>query len=415
MAKLKHNAVTEKYRKTSGTFVGNKYYQLISNRYMYAKFITLVILVLFCAFMMISYSEDISYSNLMYLLRDFDTDPKAVTSGFEDIKYDEQSNMSFTLYKGELAVAGNRTLKMYNFRGSETRSYEHGYSDPVLVSSEKYLLSYNVGTPSYSVYTSIARIHSGDAPGNIESAHMNSKGDYLLVCRSTDTKYVIYTYDSAFNPIAEYSKSRYVTSAAIGNDGGVVITSFDSDGIAYDCRIELYRDGSIEPDSTYSMAGIFPVKCGVWNNGGYFVICTDRVLFFDKSGALLRSEESSFDYTSFSQSEDFLALSHDNDSLGSASSLVLYDNKGNEVLSKSFDGSISSVSVGNDNVYAITNSTAYMLSIDSGETKSKSTDDGNAVLVSYGDFCVMCGKEGAKGLLFSDNTTDTTSEITSSK
>lgn len=415
MAKLKQTAVTDRYKRASRNSVGNKYFQTISNRYMYAKFTTLVLLVLFCAFMLISYSEDISYSNLMYLLRDFDTDTQKVTSSFESIKYDEQSNMSYALYKGELVVAGNRTLKMYNFRGTETRSYEQGYSDPVLVTSDKYLLSYNVGTPSYSVYTSIARIHSGDAPGNIESAHMNDRGEHLLVCRSTDSKYAVYTYDSAFNPIAEYSKSRYVTTASIGDDGRVVIASFDSDGVAYDCRIELYYDGSVEPDSTYSMTGIFPVKCGIWDNGGYFVICTDRILFFDKSGTLIKSSESAFDYTSYSHSGNKLAVSHDNDSLGGSSTCTLFNEKGEVLLTHNAEGSISSLSVSDKNVYALTGSKGYMISTDGKEVYEGVVDEGGAVLVSYGNSCVICYKEGAKGLLFGDDVAEVTTNITSSK
>lgn len=415
MAKLKQTAVTDRYRRSSRDSVGNKYFQTVSNRYMYAKFSTLVLLVLFCAFMLIGYSEDISYSNLMYLLRDFDTDSNQVMSSFESIKYDEQSNMSYALYKGELTVAGNRTLKMYNFRGTETRSYEQGYSDPVLVSSDKYLLSYNVGTPLYSVYTSIARVYSGTAPGNIQYADMNDRGEHLLVCRSTDSKYAVYTFDSAFNPIAEYSKSRYVTTASIGDDGRVVIASFDSDGVAYDCKVELYYDGSVEPDATYSLSGIFPVKCGIWKSGGYYVICTDRILFFDKSGELIKSSESTYEYTAYSQFENYLAVSHDNDSLGGTSTFDLFGDKGEVIHTQTLEGSISSISVSDKTVYALAGSKGYMISIDKGEVNETAVDEGGAVLVSYGNSCVICYKEGAKGLLFGDDGAEVTSSITSSK
>lgn len=406
MPEIKHRAVTDKYRVRRPETVAeiNKYYMIVSKRYMRAKFITIIILVVFFAFMMFRFNDDITYSNLMYLLRDFDTDPKTSELVFEKIEYDEQENMNFTIYKGELAIMGNRTLKMYNSRGVQTRSYESELSDPVLIGSDKYLFSYGIGSPSYSLYTSIARVKSGEAPGDIEYADINNRGEYLFVCRSKDTKYVICTYDSSFKPIAQYYKTRYVTSSAIGDDGRVIVVSFDSDGGAYNCEVELYYDGSEKPDSVYETGGVFPLKCGVWKNGNYYVVCSDRILFFDNKGNLISTAQSAKGYTSYSESDVGIVVTYANDSLGGSSTLLFYDTKGSVVYSTNVDGSITSAAVSANEIYALAGTKAYMFSVQDGSFKETKVNGGGASLLSYGDSCVICYKRGAEGLVFGDDT-----------
>ena len=410
MPEIKRTAITDKYRKRKPDTEVNKYYLTVSKRYMRAKFVTIILLVVFFAFMLFRFNDDITYSNLMYLLRDFDTDPKTSELVFEKIEYDEQENMNFTIYKGELAIMGNRTLKMYNSRGAQTRSYESEFSDPVLIGSDKYLLSYGIGSPSYSLYTSIARVKSGEAPGDIECADINNRGEYLFVCRSKDTKYVICTYDSSFRPIAQYYKTRYVTSSAIGDDGRVIVVSFDSDGGAYNCEIELYYDGSEKPDSVYKTVGVFPLKCGVWKNGNYYVVCSDRILFFDDKGGLISTAQSSGEYTSYCESDTGIAASYANDSLGGSSTVLLYDTKGNVNYSTKLNGSVTSIDVSDNKIYTLAGSDVHMISVNDGIDLETNVNGGGASLLSYGDSCVICYKRGAEGLVFGNSTTSETSD-----
>ncbi len=378
----------------------NKYYLRISGRFMIAKYLSILVLVVFLGFMLIRYNDDITYANMMYLLRDFNTGVDVNVSGFENIEYDEQENMSFSIYRGELCVIGNRTLKMYNVRGDESRSYDHGYSNPAIVSSDKYLLAYGIGGTEYSVYNSIARVHRGDAPGNITAAHMNSKGEILILCRSKDTKYTVCTFDSSFRQIANYHKSKYVTSAAIGEDAQVVTASFDSNGTAYECEIELYFDGSEKPDASYTAKGVFPVKCGIFQSGEYYVICTDRVLFFDQKGKFKTSVESAREYTAYAQSKDRLALSCNNDSLGGTSNVILFDTAGSILYNQSVNGSVSSLAVTTAGVSALTGNRVYNVT-DEG-TVAFDVPAGGSVILSAGDSSVLCYKNGTSGINYKE-------------
>jgi len=400
MAKVKNNAVSQNVRHVDDEHVSNKYYLLISDRYMRAKYLAIILLVIFIAFTVFLFREDITYANLMYLIRDFNTSSAAYNADFDPIKYEEQDKMNFGVYRGELAVIGNRTLRMYNSNGQLSRSYEPGYADPALASSDKYILAYDIGGTSYSLYTSIAKVYDGVSDGAMENADLNNSGSHILVCRSDQTKYVVSAFDSSFKNTAKYYKNKYVTSAVIGNDGQVIISSFDSaDGNAK-CEIELYTDGAETPTSVYTKSGVFPIKCGIWDNGNYYVICTDRVLFFDSDGSLLNTSSSSLGYTSFAEGENKLVVSAENDSVGASSKIIVFDTKGESIYDTTLKGNVSSLAVSDESVYALFDGKATIMPLNNGNILSYEIGDSGSVLVSTGTSAIVCSRDGAEGLVF---------------
>ena len=85
----------------------NEYYLRVSGWFMRVKYAVLVLLFVYLTVMLTAYRSYITYDNLAYLLRDFGSSGD-VNSGFSDVTYDEQNNMSVCVYKGALAVAGSR-------------------------------------------------------------------------------------------------------------------------------------------------------------------------------------------------------------------------------------------------------------------------------------------------------------------
>lgn len=395
-----NNSLTNRISSHSDEPVTNKYYLLVSKRYMQAKYILILCLAAFIGISMILFRNEITYANLMYLIRDFNTKGSVYMSGFDPVEYDEQENMSFCLYRGELVVAGNRSVRMYNSKGQLNRSYEPGYTDPVLSASDKYIIAYDMGETSYSVYSSIAKVNDGVATGSIENADINNSGDHLLVCRSDETKYLVMTYDSAFRNTAKYYKNKYVTSAAIGSDGRVIIVSFDSTAGGYECEVDFFTKGAESADNKYTASDIFPLQCGIWENGNSFVLCTDKILFFDKSGNLLKTEKTEFKYTAYCEGNETLAVSCSKDNLGGKSDVIVFDTRGEMVYNNSISGNVSSVAVTEEFVCVLTGGTAVMMPFNTDKTMMADTDEDTAVLLTSGSSVLLCKRNGAAGLVF---------------
>ncbi len=399
----------------------NGYYLRISEGYMRAKYILLVLLAVYLVFMLAKYRDDITYENMMYLLRDFSAGETEYSNVFEPVKYDEQDNMTYALFRGELAVAGNRTVAMYNSSGTLARRYETAFENPVLASSDKYLIAYDLGDTKYAVYNSITKVSGGDAPGTVEDADINDRGDHILVCRSDETKYVVYAYNSSFRNTAKYYKNKYVTCASVGRSAAdVLICATELSGGSPSFEVEFYKSGDEAPAYTYSDSGTIPVRCGTWRDGSYYVLCTDRILFFSASGSLVRTVSApTFGYSALSAGESTLALSADNDALGEKSSLFVFDTAGELLYNGVVDDSISSVSAFGGVLYALGNGSAYRVSYsgaDAGSVYRIDVPEDSGVILADGVSAVICGKSTAFGFTVNDSDAEVTDEnITSQK
>ena len=115
----------------------NEYYLRVSGWFMRAKYAVLVLLFVYLTVMLTAYRSYITYDNLAYLLRDFGSSGN-INSGFSDVTYDEQNNMSVCVYKGALAVVGNSSVTLYDSSASKMFTYPSGMDSPVIVPSEKY-------------------------------------------------------------------------------------------------------------------------------------------------------------------------------------------------------------------------------------------------------------------------------------
>ena len=104
----------------------NEYFLRVSGWFMRAKYAVLVLLFVYLTVMLTAYRSYITYDNLAYLLRDFGSSGN-VNSGFSDVTYDEQNNMSVCVYKGALAVAGNSSVTLYDSSEDTKFYYDAGY------------------------------------------------------------------------------------------------------------------------------------------------------------------------------------------------------------------------------------------------------------------------------------------------
>ena len=151
----------------------NEYYISCSRVFMTVKYVLLVILAIFVVVMLAVYRSSITYDNLAYLLRDFGTEYSSGAAVFSDLRYDEQENMDFALYKSELAVAGDKKITLYNSASSKTFEYDSDMDNPVLECSDKYMLAYDLGGKNYSVFTNLTRVYNVQGDSVIENASVS--------------------------------------------------------------------------------------------------------------------------------------------------------------------------------------------------------------------------------------------------
>lgn len=320
----------------------NGYYLRVSKRYKAAKFLTLAVLLCYLIVMMCMHRSSITYDNLMYLVRDFETDVDVSSKGFEGISYGQSDRMSFAFYKDRLAVATGGGFTLYNTTGAVELEYGHSMENPKIEAGDKYALVYDIGGVSYSIYNTIARVSTKNAEFVLQGAHMSDSGEYALITRSKENRYLVSFYDSSFRELTRVYKDKYVTDVALSHDGKkYAIVSCDV--TSSDFTVEI-MSGTVRSDScsTFTLDGLLPLSVGWFDDGSFAVVCDSAVIFADGEGNMT----SRYDYGSMilvtsDISGDRLLVTGGENTVGSLSKGVLLDSAGSMVDSFSHGGKIS--------------------------------------------------------------------------
>jgi len=90
----------------------NAYYSTVAYRYKFAKYVTIILLVIFVLFSITVHRDSITYSNFVFLLKDMNTvfESDGMLTVQKSISYNTDRNQNFTLYRRGLSVAGSSNI-----------------------------------------------------------------------------------------------------------------------------------------------------------------------------------------------------------------------------------------------------------------------------------------------------------------
>ncbi|MBQ7921035.1 MAG: hypothetical protein IJ325_00445 [Clostridia bacterium] len=323
----------------------NRYYGRVALRYRMLGGVLAVMLGLFLVLVLAVYGEYITYDNLTYLARDFDLSIQTGSGSFTTITYPRQESLSFVPFKNGMAVSGGDVLRIYDSAGIVLTEENLNYEEPVLVSSDKYVLAYDLGSRNYSLYNTLTRVIDRQADFRITCADVSDTGAFLLVTRSNETRYVVELYNTALNKTMSIYKDHYVLDAAIRDDGKrLVICSAIPSGTDFTCEISLCEDGKAEPVITKTYTGTMPLRASFAPDGSFAVLCDNEVLFFDKDG----NEKNVYKITGMTlvsahMNNGIAALVGAENALGSENRIVVLDFDGNVLFSQSYKERVTDI------------------------------------------------------------------------
>ncbi len=376
----------------------NTYYMRVAERYRLAKWLLLLAFTVFLVFSMIVNRDSLTHENLRYLLRDFNVST-AADGGFSSVVYEEKQNRTFADFKGELVTAGVCEISFYNPAGVRTLHESTPCVSPVLESGGKYLLLYDEGGTSYSVYTTLASVSSGQTEGAIQCAAMSDSGVYAIVSRSQESKYVVTLYSDSFRLIARYYRDTYVTDVALSPDGKqLAILSALSDHSSLCGLLTLCTVGT---DSTQdiSLGESLPLMASYLRDGTLSVVSDDGVHLYAEDGG----EKSAFDFDAMTLvamdvSDTRTAVLCSTDTLGTSLRAYVFDSTGTVISETVMSEKVSRIfaSDGENTAYLCTRNAVWSISTE-GSTDSYATYTGNLLSVcEIAETPVFCFPSGAQ-------------------
>ena len=373
----------------------NKYYRKLSERYKVAGFVFFLVFVVFCGVMMLRYSEYITYDNFVYLIRDFDSMDSAKVNAADEIILEIDSSSAVRPFKDGFAVAANDGVTIYDSTGVVLISESERFSYPALAVSDKYIIAYDIGGSSYSVYNGITRIVTRKTDFPIVCASVCDNGSFIITTESDEAKYVIEVYNTALQNTMNIFKDKYVAAAAVSSDGQWVATaSLGESGADFACEVSFYKVGDSEASKTVSYSMAFPLILEGLDGGNFVLLCDDAVRFFSSSGELLSETAAVGNGVSrFDAEKNGVILVCRENSMGTSSRVYTFDAEGNIIYNSSVDMRVDSAYISSaDSTYA-----GYLVD---GDNVVCLKDTGNETYSFEDDIqCVIETGSGAYGYL----------------
>ncbi len=373
----------------------NPYYLKVAKRYRTAKLLSLAALILYLISMLVMHRAQITYENLVYLAKDLDTDVEAEDALFEEIKYDESRKMSAAMYKGRLALATTTSFTLYNSTGAIERTFKISMENPKVVSGDKYVLVYDVGGTTYSLYTTILCAHSGQTQYTLQGAAVSDSGSYALITRARENRYNVTIYDSNFRELTKIFKDKYVMDVALSSDGtGYAVASCEMAGTSAVTEIMSGRYDS-ESTSVATVDDSLPFEVSFFSDGSFCAVGDNAIAFFGGDGEKISERRfDGYGVTGVSFSSGAVMITESRNVVDTKNSVTVFSRDGSEVLTASVYAKISACALGDTAAYFAYDGTLTRYTV-SAEPVSVTCPKIVKMLVPYSDNVLVMGQTSA--------------------
>lgn len=126
----------------------------------------------------------------------------------------------------DLTFASDTKLQTVNNYGKTLSSEQHGFSNPIVVASDSYVLVYNLGGSGYLLKEQGSDAYTAASDDNILTADICSNGTYALVTQSDGYLSKLQVFDNEHNRIFAYSfADYYITSVSLNSSGRYAVLS----------------------------------------------------------------------------------------------------------------------------------------------------------------------------------------------
>lgn len=372
----------------------NEYFIKLSAKFKRAKLISAIALILFVVIMTASYRDVITLTNFQYLIRDlvitntvytYDTDQKIIS-------YNTDINSVFELFRGSLALSNTSGFSLYSLSGARIMNESHNYKNPALASSSSYLVVYDLGGNTYSVYNTLTKLDSQTLNYAIYAAAVSENGTYAVVSRDSEYRTVIHVYNSKCEKISQIMKDKLTTDISFSSDGKelIVATVYNIDG-QLDSEITVCDPYSDEAPRAYMLTGIMAVRACMTKAGGFTVVTDKNLQFYNHSGVKL-NEYSYMGYmpsNSYCDSE-YASLIFNKNVVGEENEIHIFDYEGNEKLEQKFEGRVVNTTRSGKYFYVLCSGSVVRINLETGEIKDLEIAENPSDIIVSDENMLIC-------------------------
>ena len=310
------------------------YYQEISIRYASAQLVGILLLALFFALSLLSDSALLSANSLAVFAKDMTSSISLHEGNARDtLVYTADEENRYAQFREGLAVLGHDKLTVFTATGREAYTDRISYATPRLAASGRYLIAYDLGGTSYSLYNSFARVERADTESPIRTVAAANNGLYAIVTDGSEYTSLVTLYNERFRAINRYHIKEYTVCATLDEQGErLLLASVFSQEGRMATKLMLAAPGEEEASAEWTVEDVYPVAVDMAENGNVMLLSTDAVIWFDQKGnELARHAFMPEDVISYRLNEHGCLLLCRVSAERADRSLLVLDQKGREV------------------------------------------------------------------------------------
>ena len=379
---------------TAAAEAGAAYYFRIAKRFRILSFILLAVMTVFIIVMFSVNRDEITVENLRYFLRYIDTRQAEKSATTDTITYgDTESIVRFGVYRNGLVVVGKDRVQIFDLTGEEILDINQSNAAPQLLTSDEYMLIYNIGGTTFQLYNSLSKKYEESYSYPIGCAALGDTGAFLITTRSMEYRSVVNVYNRQFEQIYRwYSPDKHIMDACF-RDGdkefALAALGTQNDGIFYS-EIILCETDKEEKRAQFRLQDEIIYRIRYTDDGGIILIGGKAVYVYNNQMELV-SNISYGGYTPVMLGSNG-ALTYftlNKNIVGSNYTVTVLDKNGNTVYVGDVQGEITRVLPHKDAIYLLFDITVMRISLETGTQISRTIDPNCITIENLDDTTLM--------------------------
>ncbi len=266
------------------------YYEKLADKYHIVKYVFIFIFIIFILLMCFFGYQNMSGDHFRYLIKKLDINPLSLDSKYDDISYATGTGVNFSLFKGDLAIAGEKKISLYNLAGDLLFREQIESGNANVVSSEKYMAVYISGSKNLALYNSFSCVAKTAFEDPIVCASLSDSG-YIAVCLKNTSISTVYIYDRNF----ELIDSKSFGGAVIydldfcNKNNRIAITSLATNTGAYFTEVSVWDFQNDKIVLNEKIDNKKPIAASFFSDGRLCVAVNGALSFYQENGKSIES------------------------------------------------------------------------------------------------------------------------------
>lgn len=235
------------------------------------------------------------------------------------------------------------TYLLYNTAGKKIASDTHGFSNPVMRTSDTRTLVFDQKGVGYKIYNVSGVVSEGETKNDIICGEMGRNGSYAIVTKPADFAAKLEVFTKHNKKVFSWSSSKeLITGVALSNNGKkIAVSVFYSNAGQEVNKVYIFNYKNALPVNTIEMPSpIFYIKT---INGSKFAVVTsdevDLVDFSNGGKSVFNAKGKILKFRKYSGSEYCVACENSDNNLETR--LVLFNGKGEVKRDLIYNGNIT--------------------------------------------------------------------------